>query len=119
MASTPNLHRITPLLPAGQSLEDELDFYRKELGFTLVWQSGSMAGIRRGEVTINLIENTNREWADNTSCSIGVDDLEELYEEYRKAQARVGPLEMKSWGRREFHMIVPSGVCFQFYQRPA
>jgi hypothetical protein len=24
---------------------------------------------------------------------------------------------MKAWGRREFHMIVPSGVCLQFYVR--
>ena len=28
-----------------------------------------------------------------------------------------GPLELKAWGRREFHLIAPSGVCFQFYQR--
>jgi hypothetical protein len=24
---------------------------------------------------------------------------------------------MKFWGRREFHMIVPSGVCLQFFQQ--
>jgi hypothetical protein len=37
-----------------------------------------------------------------------------------KAQSKknINPLELKSWGRREFHMIVPSGVCLQFYQRP-
>jgi hypothetical protein len=23
---------------------------------------------------------------------------------------------VKPWGRREFHMIVPHGVCLQFYQ---
>ena len=34
-------------------------------------------------------------------------------------KVRVGPLEQKSWGWREFHMIVPSGVCYQFYQRKA
>jgi len=52
---------------------------------------------------------------ENASFSIGVSNLDALYEEYRGIPARVGPLEMKSWGRREFHMIVPSGVCFQFY----
>jgi hypothetical protein len=41
-----------------------------------------------------------------------------LYAEYRVVAAQVGPLELKGWGRREFHMILPSGVCFQFYRRP-
>ena len=38
------------------------------------------------------------------------------YAEYRALPAQIGPLEMKSWGRREFHLIVPPGVCFQFYE---
>ncbi len=58
-------------------------------------------------------------WADNASFSIGVSDLEALYQEYRNISGKVGALETKTWGRREFHLIVPSGVCFQFYQREA
>jgi hypothetical protein len=69
-------------------------------------------------VELNLVENDERTWADNASFSIGVDDLDALYAEYRVVAAQVGPLELKGWGRREFHMILPSGVCFQFYQRP-
>ena len=42
--------------------------------------------------------------------------LERLYAEYQAIPARVGKLELKAWGGREFHMIVPSGVCFQFYK---
>ena len=45
-----------------------------------------------------------------------MDDLDALYAEYRNVSAKVGPLEMKIWGRREFHMILPTGVCLQFYQ---
>jgi hypothetical protein len=114
-----SLVSVTPMIPAGPSLADDLRFYTEQLGFVVTWQAGSMAGVRRGNVEFNLIENTNREWAENASFSIGVDDLDALYQEYRAAAARVGPLEMKSWGRREFHMIVPSGVCYQFYQRVA
>jgi hypothetical protein len=62
------------------------------------------------------VQNSNREWAENASVSIGVDDLDAMYREYRRVEAKVGPLEMKSWGRREFHMALPSGVCLQFYQ---
>ena len=111
------LVEITPMIPAGGSLETALVFYTEQMGFSIVWQSDSMAGIRRDGVALNLVRNDNREWADNASFSIGVTDLEALYEEYRNLPANVGPLEMKDWGRREFHMIVPSGVCLQFYEK--
>jgi hypothetical protein len=112
------LKSITPMIPAGANLKKELLFYCEQLGFSVSWQTESMVGISRNEVAFNLIVNTNRQWADNSSFSIGVSDLEALYVEYRAAEgAKVGPLEMKAWGRREFHMIVPSGVCLQFFQQ--
>ncbi len=107
---------VTPLLPAGPSLADGLRFYTEQLGFAIEWQGAEMAGVRRGSVAFNLVRNSNREWAENASASIGVDDLEAIYREYRGVAAKVGPLELKSWGRREFHMVLPSGVCLQFYQ---
>jgi hypothetical protein len=119
MASAAEFLAITPLIPTGVRLAESVAFYTDQLGFAVIWQSDSMAGVRRGSVEFNLVENSDRAWADNASFSIGVDDLDALYEEYRAVAARVGPLEVKGWGRREFHMIVPSGVCLQFYQRPA
>jgi hypothetical protein len=113
----PTLVSITPMIPAGASLADALEFYTNDLGFSIGWQAGGAAGIRRDKVSFTLIENTNREWADNSSFSVGVADLDALYREYRTAPARVGPLEVKAWGRREFHMVLPSGVCLQFYQQ--
>ena len=110
---------LTPLVPAGPDLAEALRFYGEQLGFEVVWEGGGMAGVRRGAVALNLVRNDSREWADNSSASIGVDDLEALHEEYATTSARVGPLETKSWGRREFHMILPSGVCLQFYQADA
>ena len=110
---------LTPLMPAGGDLAAALTFYTEQMGFTIIWQGGSMAGIARDGVTINLVENDNQSWAENTSVSIGVSDLEALYEEYRLIAARVGPLEVKAWGRREFHLITNYGVAFQFYQRDA
>lgn len=116
MASQATLLAVTPLLPAGADLAADLRFYTEQLGFEIAWQAGTMAGIRRGRVSFNLVQNTTDAWAENASASIGVDDLDALYEEYRHVAARVGPLEMKVWGRREFHMVLPSRVCLQFYQ---
>jgi catechol 2,3-dioxygenase-like lactoylglutathione lyase family enzyme len=110
---------VIPLIPSGSSLADAVAFYTDHMGFSVVWQNGGMAGIRRDGIAFNLVENDNQVWADNASFSIGVSDLEALYQEYRQISARVGPLELKSWGRREFHMIVPSGVCLQFYEHEA
>jgi hypothetical protein len=107
---------ITPLIPTGGSLTDGLRFYKEQMRFCELWRAGGMAGIGRDDVHFSLVENDNREWATNASFSIGVSDLDALYEEYRGIAAQVGPLETKSWGRREFHMIVPSGVCLQFYE---
>jgi len=110
------LQSITPLIPAGNNLATELDFYTQKMGFTVTWQNGGMAGIERDGIAFNLVENDTQAWVENSSFSIGVSGLEALYEEYRNLSAQVGPLEMKFWGRREFHLIVPSGVCFQFYE---
>jgi hypothetical protein len=110
------LRSVTPLIPSGGSLADAVAFFTDHMGFSVVWQGGEGAGIERDGIEFNLVENSNREWAENASFSIGVANLEALYQEYRQIPARVGPLELKSWGRREFHMIVSSGVCLQFYE---
>jgi catechol 2,3-dioxygenase-like lactoylglutathione lyase family enzyme len=113
------LHSVVPMVPAGGSLADAVAFYTEHLGFSVVWQEGGMAGIRRDGVAFNLVENDTGAWLENASFSIGVTNLDALYQEYRDAPGRVGPLERKAWGRREFHMIVPSGVCLQFYEQDA
>ncbi len=108
---------VTPLVPAGPDLGRALDFYKSRMGFTVTWRSATMAGIERGGVAFNLVENDSQEWANNASFSIGVIDLEGLYQEYRKLPAKVNPIAVQPWGRREFHLIVPDGPCFQFYDR--
>jgi catechol 2,3-dioxygenase-like lactoylglutathione lyase family enzyme len=110
---------LTPLTPAGSDFEATLGFYVDHLGFSVVWRHGDSAGVRRGGVTLILMRSDDRHWAENTSFGIATDDLEALYEEYRILPVHVGPLELKAWGRREFHMIDPAGVCWQFYQATA
>jgi hypothetical protein len=110
-----SLLSVTPMIPTGGTLAEALKFYTEQMGFSVSWSGDTGAGIVRDNVSFNLVTNDNREWIENSSYSIGVSDLDAIYEEYRKLPARVGPLEVKSWGRREFHMIVPSGVCLQFY----
>jgi len=103
------------MIPTGGNLVDSLKFYTGQMGFRVTWQAGDIAGICRDGICFTLVVNNNRDWIENSSYSLGVSNLEALYEELRNSEARVGPLEMKMWGRREFHIVAPSGVCFQFY----
>lgn len=117
MSSTRSqLLSVTPLIPTGGSIADALNFFTQFLGFTTTWQGEGGAGIKGDNVSFNLVENNNQAWARNASFSIGVANLDALYEEYKAIPALVGPLEVKAWGQREFHMIIPSGVCLQFYE---
>ena len=104
------------MVPTGGSLSDALHFFTQFLGFTITWQGEGGAGISRDSVSFNLVENSDEALARNSSFSIGVTNLDGLFKEYKAIPARIGPLEVKAWGRREFHMIIPSGVCLQFYQ---
>ncbi len=104
------------MIPSGGSLAEAVRFWTERLAISVSWMADAGAGIVRDSVAFTLVENNSREWAENASFSIGVSDLDAIYAEYRGIAARVGPLEMKAWGRREFHMIIPSGVCLQFYQ---
>jgi hypothetical protein len=73
---------VTPLVPAGPNFAVALRFYTDQLGFVITWQGNGMAGVRRSSVEFNLIETANQVWAENTGFSIGVDDLDALYQEY-------------------------------------
>ena len=115
MTSKPSFQSVTPLIPTGGTLDEAISFYREQLGFEIAAQWDGGAVIQRNSVSFLLVPNNNREWADNASFSIGVADLDALHQEYLERGVLMGPLEMKFWGRREFHMIVPSGVCLQFY----
>ncbi|MEO8162076.1 MAG: hypothetical protein ABI588_11720 [Arenimonas sp.] len=107
---------VTPLLPAGPSMDEALKLYVGHLGFSVTWQGPGMAGIERDSVAFNLVQNDDRHWAENSSYSIGVNGLVALYDAFRDVPAHVGALEPKPWGRTEFHLLLPSGVCLQFYE---
>ena len=112
----PSFASVTTLLPAGPSLEDALRYYVGYMGFRVLWQGPGIAGIERDGVSFNLFQSDDRHWAENSSHSIGVHDLGALYEELRDIPGRVGRIEEKPWGRVEFHVVEPNGVCFQFYE---
>lgn len=111
-----SLQTIVPLIPSGEDFAAGLSFFVEEMGFKVVWEAEGIAGITRDNIAFNIVQNSTKDWADNASFSIGVSELENLYEEYKNLPTRVGALEIKPWGRREFHVVLGSGVCLQFFE---
>ncbi len=112
-----------PVLPAGD-VEKSLSFYAA-LGFEETFRYGTpaaLAGIRYGAATLLLQQMDDRAFAENYWVDIPVvSGIEVLYAQWQALDiwhdgSRLGALEMKSWGRREIHIIDPAGVCLHFYE---
>ena len=119
MLNKPQFRVVTPLVPTGGDLASSVGYFVAQLGFTCLWQGDGRAGIQRGDVHFILVENDDAHWAEHACFSIGVDDLDVLYREFQHVAGDLGSVGVMPWGRREFHMILPSGVCLQFYQASA
>lgn len=121
MSSSPVLGNLSPLIPAGDDVDVAIEFYEKKMGFTTRYKEGSpttMAIIQRGAVEILLIQNADKNLAENTSFRINVGGVEQLYAEYRASGVeKMNTLDIKPWGTKEFSVIDPAGVCIAFYER--
>ena len=121
MPNTPVLGNLSPLMPAGSDVDATLVFYEQKLGFTTRYTQGKpteMAIVTRDAVEIFLCRNDDRYIAEQTSCRIHVQHVEQLYREYQ-AQGVIHPngqLTMKPWGTQEFAILDPAGVCITFYE---
>ena len=82
-------------------------FYEQQLGFTKKFEFNDYAGLTRSSIEIHLWLCENPKIPENTSCRINVSNIEELYEEYQRANVihPNGKLEQKSWGLKEFVIL--------------
>ena len=128
------LNYAIPVLPVTHMIQS-LDFYRDQLGFTIVHHDNDFAIIRRNAVEIHLWETSDQSWRNRTeeplvvtgtesfiagtaSCRIGVDHIDALHQEY--AQHPVihpnGTLSNKPWGTREFAVLDPDKNLLTFFE---
>lgn len=121
---------LLPLLPTTGDVGQAIAFYRDKLGFDVLYVHGdppTMAEIRRGEVTLQLTEFSDRHVAENVALRIRVQGVDDLHAEYVKNGLSMGrnpdgfmnTVTDKPWGTREFSVIDPAGVCIAFYELKA
>jgi catechol 2,3-dioxygenase-like lactoylglutathione lyase family enzyme len=107
-----------PILPA-KDLAETRQFYER-LGFkTPGWwpdQFGGYAILRRGDLAMHFFRFPELSPLENyAQCYWGVEDVDALYREAREAglpdsgTPRLGSLENKPWGMREFAIVDPNG----------
>ncbi len=106
-----------PILPA-RDLKETRQFYER-VGFTATgwWPDtfGGYAILARGELTMHFFSYPGLSPKDNYGqCYWRVTDPDGLHAELSRADlsdwpnARVGPIEEKPWGTREFSMLDPN-----------
>lgn len=99
-----------PVLPA-LDISRSVTFYEQQLGFAKKFEFDDYAGLTRGGVEIHLWLCGDPRIPENTSCRINVSNIEQLYEEYQRANVihANGRLEYKSWGLKEFVILDLNG----------
>ncbi len=110
------LKKAIPVLPQ-PDVKKAADFYKSKMGFeTLFVHGADYAGVGRDGIELHFYQCRDKTIAENTSCRIDVDNVEELYSEFgpKGVVHPNGLLETKPWGMREFAILDEAGVCITF-----
>lgn len=116
--------QLTPFVLCS-SLDAQIEFYCKKLGFTCNFRQENYAFLRLDQVAIRLLEcpprSNGKPLGDNQSFYIDVDGIDELYEEMKGRLAdlpegRVRPPFDQPYQQREFHVIDEDGTLIFFGQ---
>lgn len=103
--------KAIPTLPT-LDLDETLGFYAR-LGFGVAFRQTEpdvYAIVRRDEIEIHFWGCSDRHVAENSGCYVRVEDAQALFDEFRgKGIERLGAIDDRPWGMREFHVIDPSG----------
>ena len=95
------------------SLETSVEYYQTQLGFSLEWQSGKVASVKRDRTSIMLSEGDQGQ--SGTWLWISASDVDALYAECesRGARLRHAPANYP-WGSRECQISDPDGHVLRF-----
>jgi catechol 2,3-dioxygenase-like lactoylglutathione lyase family enzyme len=120
MTDTVHLKKAIPVFPQ-PSVERAAEFYREKLGFVVdfIYDEG-YAGVSRDGFELHFWKCGDKHIAENTSCRVGVENIDPLYEEFSAAGVvhPNGKLQQKPWGFREFAILDEAGNLITFAEEP-
>ncbi len=132
------MKKSIPALPV-QNIKNAIDFYTARLGFSVPYSDNGFARIIRDDVEIHLWASSDETWknrgaslyarqivsgaesflAGTASCRIEVQDIHEIFEEYKKQGVTYNSntiVETQPWGTREFPALDLHGNLLTFYE---
>ncbi|MBU7570274.1 MAG: VOC family protein [Flavobacterium sp.] len=110
--------KITQIIPQLPSLDFEKSkqFYQEILGGKLVGEYEDLLIFLLDGNEIHLWKCNEKIVPENSSCYIRVNDIEAVFERYKKILGDKIALKNQPWGMREFYIIDDSGNLFKFGQ---
>jgi hypothetical protein len=111
---------LVPFVPSGSKYEESKQLFQ-ELGFTLNWDSGGMAGFSADECNFILQKFEKKDFADNFMLSVRVTSAEEFRNIVLEKKLperfgiRIGGVTQQPYGK-EVNIIDIAGVCWHFVE---
>ncbi|MBC8145668.1 MAG: VOC family protein [bacterium] len=96
-----------------------MKFYETELGFTRGHEEDEFGIVARDDVEVHFWKCSDRKIAEQTSCRIRVEGIQDLYAGW-EGRSFIHPnarLETKWWGDTEFGVVDIFGNLIMFYER--
>ncbi len=118
----PEVLQITPFVLCA-SLEAQIDFYCRRLGFECGFKQDNYAFLSRGSVAVRLLEcpprTDGKPLGDNQSFYIDVKGIDALYDSLKDGlsdlpEGRVRPPFDQPYLQREFHVLDEDGTLIFF-----
>lgn len=107
------IHSTVPML-ASLSLNETVDFYVNQLGFTALAVLHDYAIVGRDGAEIHFYGCQDRHIAENTACYVRTACTQALYEEFKGRGVSLEPPALKPWGMKELYVIDPHGNLLKF-----
>lgn len=108
--------KLRPFVPSGEDYRLAQNFFQ-DLGFEKVYADDGISIFKMGEQEFFLQNFHNQEFQDNYMMELAVEDLDGWWHHIQQKVAKQYPVRVKEptvypWGKREIHLIDPSGVCW-------
>lgn len=110
--------RTIPVL-ASLDIHKTEAFYKEKLGFEMLNNYGNYLVMQRGEMMLHFVACDDKYIAENTSCYVYLQGIDELYAEYEAAGVvhPNGKLQDQFYGLRDFSILDGDGNLIKFGQR--
>lgn len=111
---------LEPFVPSGINYEGSKQLFQ-ELGFSINWDAGDMAGFEKDECRFILQKYNDKSFAENFMISVKIENAEAFFKEVTDKKLverfgiRINAPKQQPYGK-EVNMIDLAGVCWHFVE---